>query len=232
VTVATLCDMSYTLETYVKPKGRGQRNPSLIAPGNVFGRLTAAKEFEFRTRTHDGRRRAFQRFTCECGNETWLLPYTVRSGNTSSCGCIHSESISNRMTTHGATKDRSSKTFKMYRASLTHARRAHKRNTAVEQILPDQLEEILKEYNNSCWICESPVFSIHWDHFHPLSKGGTHTLDNLRPACKNCNSKKSNYWPFTDELKQKIADEVRAQRSSQMPEGSATDGEEVTRTCQ
>lgn len=93
VTVATLSSMSYTADTYVKPKGRGQRKPSLIEPGTTFGRLTAQEEFEMRTRSHDGRRRAFQRFTCECGGEAWLLPYSVRSRNTSSCGCWHVEAV-------------------------------------------------------------------------------------------------------------------------------------------
>ena len=36
------------------------------------------------------------------------------------------------------------------------------------------------------------------DHFHPRSKGGTETLDNLIYACIHCNQYKHDYWPHDD----------------------------------
>lgn len=35
-------------------------------------------------------------FQCECGNQIYLLPYQVQSGNTKSCGCLHKELMSNK----------------------------------------------------------------------------------------------------------------------------------------
>ena len=43
-------------------------------------------------------------------------------------------------------------------------------------------EEHLKEYNEQ----------LHQEHFIPLSKGGEYTHNNIIPACKMCNSSKSN----------------------------------------
>ena len=57
-------------------------------------------------------------------------------------------------------------------------------------------------------------------------------MDNLRPACSPCNSRKGSLWPFTDDLKNKIAAEVRALRASQSTACSVMDGEEVNDACQ
>ncbi|AQT79196.1 hypothetical protein B1R94_07825 [Mycolicibacterium litorale] len=37
-----------------------------------------------------------------------------------------------------------------------------------------------------------------WDAIIPLAKGGMHTLDNMQPACRECNSSKGDR--FIDEL--------------------------------
>ena len=44
-----------------------------------------------------------------------------------------------------------------------------------------------------CWICGTPVWqgvNLHMDHVLPVSKGGPHCADNLRPACAVCNLRK------------------------------------------
>ncbi|WP_205811424.1 HNH endonuclease signature motif containing protein [Microbacterium sp. K5D] len=43
-----------------------------------------------------------------------------------------------------------------------------------------------------CWMCGGIPTS--WDHVKPLSKGGSHILSNLRPACTHCNSSKGAKW--------------------------------------
>lgn len=45
-----------------------------------------------------------------------------------------------------------------------------------------------------CWMCRKPATT--WDHVKPLSKGGSFSLANLRPACKSCNSQKGAKWPW------------------------------------
>lgn len=67
--------------------------PRLIdLSGKVFGRLTVIRE--------DGRDKHGQKLwlcKCECGNETHVRTGNLRSGGTSSCGCLASELSSNRM---------------------------------------------------------------------------------------------------------------------------------------
>ena len=200
--------------------------PHLITVGEVFGRLTATVDFEMRQRP-DGRNRCFQRFECSCGTSVLLRPYTVKNGNTSSCGCVHTEVVKAQMTTHGLSKTSA------YRVKLNKARRSQKRASSwtseVEKISAKTLDEILLQFNNQCWICEIKLDVVQWDHVHPLSKGGAHVRSNLRPSCKECNGRKGSVHPLTDEKKTEIANVVRALRTAQaMP---VTDRGEVHDVC-
>jgi len=103
--------------------------------------------------------------------------------------------------------------FLLYRrkvqANSERKRRAIKAYTQVEHITLEQYAEKLNNFNNMCWICEMPIDKLEWDHVQPLSKGGAHTLENLKPACDKCNGRKNDAWPFTDEMKATLANEVR-----------------------
>ena len=65
-------------------------------------------------------------------------------------------------------------------------RRARMRNTTVE---PVDYAQILKDSKGVCGICRKPLdlFGMHFDHIIPLSKGGTHTKDNIQVAHAHCN---------------------------------------------
>lgn len=79
-----------------------------------------------------------------------------------------------------------------------HKRRAQKRTTQVEDLEP------LDIYERDIWLCGlcmTPVDSdLSWpdprsaslDHILPLSKGGTHTYENVQLAHLNCNVSKGN----------------------------------------
>lgn len=46
---------------------------------------------------------------------------------------------------------------------------------------------------HECYICRVPVWrgvNLHMDHVIPVSKGGIHCADNLRPTCGHCNQHK------------------------------------------
>lgn len=197
---------------------------SLIEAGTTVGRLTATTTYELRVRP-DGRNRCFQLFICSCGTSSFIRPYTVKNGNTSSCGCVHTEVVKAQMTTHGLSRTSA------YRVKLNKARRSQKRASAVtseiENLTASIFDEILNEYNNQCWICEVKLDVVQWDHVHPLSKGGAHVRFNLRPACKACNSRKGSIHPFTDDMKEAIAKEVRALRTPQEHSIPVQDGLEV-----
>jgi len=92
-------------------------------------------------------------------------------------------------------KYRQSEKWKIMIQSSWNKRRALKITTATEKITADMLSNILKKQNSCCVLCW--VFLdfnikrfVHLDHIYPLSKWGTHTLDNLQYLCSNCNLKK------------------------------------------
>lgn len=57
------------------------------------------------------------------------------------------------------------------------------------------------------WLRDTSIVICHWcrypvpqhsrraDHFVPLAKGGAHSVDNLVPACDNCNARKKDKLP-------------------------------------
>lgn len=51
---------------------------------------------------------------------------------------------------------------------------------------------ILEVFGHQCAYCLCSDKKLTMDHVLPLSKGGTHTADNIVPACKSCNSRKNN----------------------------------------
>jgi 5-methylcytosine-specific restriction endonuclease McrA len=99
-------------------------------------------------------------------------------------------------------KERMSKAGKLYRATdkgkAVHSavegkRRAIARETETEDLSWYYIA-IRESELVSCHICgkQLPGNECHIDHIIPLSRGGTHTLGNLAPACPVCNRTKSN----------------------------------------
>lgn len=95
-------------------------------------------------------------------------------------------------------------------------RRAIKRLVESEYITEQQIRDLVEQFKNACWICRVSFgvegVELHIDHYKPLSKGGPHILANLRPACAECNLRKSGSWPFTAQMKAEIAEAVRNRR--------------------
>lgn len=57
-----------------------------------YGRLTIVGD--------EGKVRDLHECVCECGNIVSVRLYSLRSGNTTSCGCAHKEQLSKRMRKH------------------------------------------------------------------------------------------------------------------------------------
>ena len=51
-------------------------------------------------------------------------------------------------------------------------------------------KELKKLYAQNCFYCESNE-KIQLDHVIPISKGGSHSIGNIVPACRKCNLEKS-----------------------------------------
>lgn len=86
--------------------------------GKKFGRLFVVKEA--------GHQRANLLWLCkcDCGEFKVILGESLRTGNTSSCGCFRSELVSDRMTVHGHCKGvRSTRTYYCWRSMLGRCER-------------------------------------------------------------------------------------------------------------
>ena len=89
-----------------------------------------------------------------------------------------------------------------YRRVFKSKRRAKIRNTKTENIDPF---DIFDSFGWKCYLCGTSTPKARrgtykenapeLDHIIPLSKGGTHTKDNLACCCRACNHKKSDSMP-------------------------------------
>ena len=68
----------------------------------------------------------------------------------------------------------------------------HRRRTVEKQgsITKSEWESTLERYGGKCAYCGSSS-EIQMDHIIPVKMGGTHTSDNIVPACRPCNRSKS-----------------------------------------
>ena len=72
----------------------------------------------------------------------------------------------------------------------TQKRRAQKRTTQIEVFTRQQWEFLKSLCGYRCAYCRKKTVALQQDHVIPLARGGTHTLDNIVPACGPCNQKK------------------------------------------
>lgn len=83
------------------------------------------------------------------------------------------------------------------RAVQERRRRARKANAAVNDFTHTQWVMLQAVFKYRCAYCGKRCKGkLTMDHVTPLSKGGNHTLQNIVPACKSCNSKKHDGPPL------------------------------------
>ena len=75
-------------------------------------------------------------------------------------------------------------------------RRARLKNAPVNDHTAAQWLAIKVIYRWSCVYCGKKTAALTQDHIIPLSKGGSHTMENIVPACAHCNSKKGGGKPL------------------------------------
>ncbi len=63
-----------------------------------------------------------------------------------------------------------------------------RRRGAKGRVTATEWQAILESYEGRCAYCGSQGRTQ--DHVVPISRGGTHTADNVVPACQSCNSRK------------------------------------------
>lgn len=86
------------MEKFVKKKIKSSYKELI---GKKIGRLLILNNIR-RDKTLHGTQ-VYLQCKCDCGNEKWITPSSIRIG-TISCGCFHKEQLSKRETTHGLSK--------------------------------------------------------------------------------------------------------------------------------
>jgi 5-methylcytosine-specific restriction endonuclease McrA len=77
------------------------------------------------------------------------------------------------------------------KAQAYNAKRfALRRGSSVNTLTAAEWEAIKIFHKHCCVYCGKKQTRLTQDHITPLSKGGTHTLHNVVPACRSCNAKK------------------------------------------
>ena len=75
------------------------------------------------------------------------------------------------------------------RNEISRRYRARKASAPVCDLTAEQWEAIKTQHNHKCVVCGS-IDDITMDHIIPLSKGGSHTANNVTVLCRSCNSRK------------------------------------------
>lgn len=69
-------------------------------------------------------------------------------------------------------------------------RRARLAQAPLNNLTRQQWEEIKSAYGYKCVYCGRKMKRLSMDHITPIIKGGSHTVTNIVPACRPCNSRK------------------------------------------
>jgi len=72
---------------------------------------------------------------------------------------------------------------------LANRRRRARLRSASGEISQRDWRRVVHIYRERCAYCESPA-PLTMDHVIPLSRGGTHSIGNIVPACRSCNASK------------------------------------------
>lgn len=89
---------------------------------------------------------------------------------------------------------------KISKRTSNHLRNTKIRATNDKTINKLSLIELMNRQNNKCYYCNTDLditkkFSVHLDHFIPINKGGTHSINNVVWSCKKCNLSKHSKYP-------------------------------------
>lgn len=108
-------------------------------------------------------------------------------------------------------KEEKRKLAVIYSREKTRRYKAKLKSVLVVEVSRRDIRKQFALFDNCCCYCgkSEQEEMLHIDHFIPVSKGGTHVLGNLVPACKTCNFSKRNHHPEDWYKKQVFYSETR-----------------------
>jgi 5-methylcytosine-specific restriction endonuclease McrA len=98
--------------------------------------------------------------------------------------------------------------LRLYIRQKSKRRKAQMRDSVAIQLSGKQVRARFAQFDHCCAYCGAGG-ELHIEHVVPISKGGTHALGNVVPACESCNYSKTTHevesWyrsqPFFSELR-------------------------------
>lgn len=79
--------------------------------------------------------------------------------------------------------------LRLYTRQKSKRRKALQRGSVGIQVKGSEIARRFAEFSNCCAYCGA-IGDLHIEHVNPISKGGTHVLSNVVPACQSCNYSK------------------------------------------
>lgn len=124
------------------------------------------------------------------------------------CPDAYQEYVKQRSAERHRWRQMTDESYRLYHRQKSKRRKAQMRDSVAIQIKGRQVRERFRQFDNRCAYCGC-TGDLHIEHVVPISKGGTHAIGNIIPACKDCNfSKAANEaesWyraqPFFSELR-------------------------------
>ncbi len=149
--------------------------------GQKFGRLAVSS-----ISRSDKRGQAEWLCKCECGNELFVNRQNLKSGNTSSCGCIWQEKCTGR----GSNLFKGGKLRAEYRRYASAARKRKFEFTLT-------FEEVQHLFSSLCHYCGSEGFTdcrgLHRNGIDRKDSSKGYHTDNVVASCKMCNLMKRTF---------------------------------------
>lgn len=84
--------------------------------------------------------------------------------------------------------------YRIYHREKSKRRKAELKNRISVKVKPKQILFRFSTFGGCCAYCGTKA-EMEIEHFNPVAHGGTHVLSNILPACKPCNSSKTDHDP-------------------------------------
>ena len=102
---------------------------------------------------------------------------------------------------------RNKNSFNAYHRKYNQERRANKNNLTAT-LTTEQWQWLCKQTDQHCIYCGQMPDNLAQEHVIPVKQNGGYTIENIRPACKSCNSKKGAKTP--EQAGMKLIEEYEA----------------------